>query len=116
MIRTLVAVCLALVATVLHADELDDEAEAIRARVPVGTLLEKVPEAMKGLGFTCTLGAYKYKDLLGQAREAPHYVCDREEPFLLVCTRRTRATAIQERGRVANVIVNVGRSCGPLGR
>jgi hypothetical protein len=114
--RAWVAMCLALGATTVQADELDDEAEAIRARVPVGTPLEKVPEAMRGLGFTCTLGAYKYKDLVGQPREAPHYDCEREEPFLLVCTRRTRAIALQERGRVANVIVNVGRSCGPLGR
>jgi hypothetical protein len=40
-----------------------------------------------------------------------HFSCLREEPFLLVCKRRTRAVAIQTDGRVVNVIVNIGRFC-----
>jgi hypothetical protein len=93
------------------ADELDDEAEAIRARVPFGTAFAKVPEAMKALGFDCSPQGWKYKDLQGRPREMAHYVCLREEPFLVVCKRRSRATVLQENGRVVNVIVNVGRFC-----
>ncbi len=96
------------------ADELDDETEAIRARVPVGMSFSKVPEAMKTLGFACVQEAPAYRALLGRNREAPHYACVREEPFLLVCTRRTRAIALQVEGRVVNVIVNVGRFCAGL--
>ena len=93
------------------ADELDDEAAALRARVPFGTPFERVPEALKGLGFSCTLEGWPYRDLQGRRREMANYACTREEPFLLVCERRTRATVLQEQGRVVNVIVNVGRFC-----
>jgi hypothetical protein len=110
-LRRAVAVALVCAAGTAAADELDDEAEAIRARVPVGTAFDKVPAAMKTLGFACAEAGWPYKDLYGRPRQLQHYVCVREEPFLLVCVRRTRATVLQETARVVNVIVNVGRFC-----
>lgn len=67
---------------------------------------------MKTLGFACARAGWEYKDLLSRRpREMPYYACVREERFLLVCVRRTRATVLQQNARVVNVIVNVGRFC-----
>ena len=110
------AIGLTLLAAALRAgaDEIDDETAAIRQVVPGGMAFEKVPATLKALDFECSREGWPYRDLLGRNREMVHLSCTREEPFLVLCKRRTRAIVLQVEGRVVNVIVNVGRFC--LGR
>ena len=72
---------------------------------------EQVPAALKALEFECARDGWPYRDLLGRERRMVHFSCVREERFLVVCKRRTRAIVLQVEGRVVNVIVNVGRFC-----
>jgi hypothetical protein len=93
-------------------DELQAEAAAIQARVPVGTPLMEVPAAMRKLGFTCAAERREVADARGGVRGTEsHLSCTREQSQWLVCTRRTRAVFIHIDGKVANVLVNVGRFC-----
>ena len=82
------------------SDEIDAESAAILARAPVGSSFKAAPGALAALGFSC------------HARDSgKHLVCERETPEWLICTRRTRAILIQQDGRLANVLVNVGHFC-----
>jgi hypothetical protein len=93
-------------------DEIDAESAAILARTPVGAAFKDAPAAMNALGFSCTAGRRQLTDEKATARETePHLVCERETREWLICTRRTRAILIPLNGRLANVLVNVGRFC-----
>ena len=92
-------------------DEIDAESAAILARVPIDTPFVAVPAAMQALGFSCTSGRRQFISK-GEPRDAEaHLECVREEPYLLVCKRRTRAILLQHLGRLSNILVNVGRFC-----
>jgi hypothetical protein len=80
--------------------------------VPAGTPFMEVPGAMRRLGFSCTAERREVADTQGGVRGTEsHFSCVREHSQWLVCTRRTRAVFIQLDGKVANVLVNVGRTC-----
>ena len=67
---------------------------------------------MSTLGYTCISSRPELVDPKGAERETePLLVCERESPEWLICTRRTRAILVQQNGRVANILVNVGRFC-----
>jgi len=93
-------------------DEIQAETAAILKRVPVGTPFNDVPVVMRALGFSCTTGRKQFRDAKGRVRDAePHLVCEREQSYWLVCSRRTRAILLQLNGRLSNVLVNVGHFC-----
>jgi hypothetical protein len=79
-------------------DAVDAETAAILKYVPLGTPSKDLPAAMQRIGFSC-------------APSASHLACEREERHWLVCVRRTRAILLPHHGRLANVLVNVGRFC-----
>jgi hypothetical protein len=94
-------------------DEIQAETAAILERVPVGTPFMEVPAAMRDLGFSCAAERREVADAQGGVRGTEsHFSCTREHSQWLVCTRRTRAIFIHLDGKVANVLVNVGRFCG----
>ena len=96
-------------------DEIDAESAAILARMPRGSPFSLAVKQIHELGFTCNFGQLEYLDRSGHMQKAPaHLRCLREEAFLLACTRRTNAILVQRDGRLINVLVNVGRFCGPL--
>lgn len=93
-------------------DEPEAEAAIILARVPVGTPFNELPVAMRALGFSCATGRRQFTDSKGRVRDADsHLVCEREQSYWLVCSKRTRAVLLQLNGRLSNVLVNVGRFC-----
>ncbi len=93
-------------------DEIQAETAAIQGRVPAGTPFEEVPAAMRELGFSCVLERRDVADAKGGVRGiVSHFSCTREQSLWLVCTKRTRAVFIHLNGKVANVLVNVGRFC-----
>lgn len=93
-------------------DEIQAETTAILERVPVGTPFMEVPAAMEALGFSCATERREVADAQGGVRGTEsHFSCTREQSHWLVCTRRTRAVFIHLNGKVANVLVNVGRFC-----
>jgi len=95
-----------------ETDELDAESAAILARAPLGTPFGEMPAAMGGLGYACTAGIQRFTDRKGVARAGePHYSCEREQAYWLLCTKRTRALLLQFNGRLSNILVNVGRFC-----
>lgn len=117
-LRGVTAVSAALMLTALCAcgsaddDEIQAEAAAIQERVPVGTPFMEVPTAMRELGFTCATERREVADTQGGVRGTEsHFSCTRETSQWLVCTRRTRAVFIHLNGKVASVLVNVGRFC-----
>ena len=109
----LAASLLALCACVsADSDELDEESAAILKRVPINTLFEEVPAAMRELGFSCTPGRWQYTDRKGGLRSAePHLTCERDEERWAVCKRRTRVILIERSLRLSNILVNVGYFC-----
>jgi hypothetical protein len=93
-------------------DEIQAETTAILERVPVGTPFMEVPAAMGALGFSCSTERREVADAQGSVRGTEsHFSCIREQSHWLVCTRRTRAVFTHLNGKVANVLVNVGRLC-----
>jgi hypothetical protein len=93
-------------------DEIEAESAAILARVPAGTSFNDVPAAMGTLGFSCTTGRRQFPNAMGEMHEAePHLLCERENSYWLICSRRTRAILLQMNGRFSDVLVNVGRFC-----
>ena len=93
-------------------DEIDEASAAILEEMPRGSAFSHAVKAIEGLGFSCNAGQVEYRDAGGQLhRGPPHLRCQRDEPFLLFCTRRTSAILIQVNGRLINVLVNVGRFC-----
>jgi hypothetical protein len=95
-----------------NEDEIQAETVAILERVPVGTPFMEVPAAMRALGFACTAERREVADAHGGVRGTEsHFSCTREHGQWLVCTRRTRAVFMHLDGKVANVLVNVGRFC-----
>jgi hypothetical protein len=93
-------------------DEIDAESAQILARTPVGTAFGEMPAAMGALGYACTAGVKQFTDRKGVVRNAEsHYSCEREQTYLLLCTRRTRAILLQLNGQLSNILVNVGRFC-----
>ena len=81
-------------------DEIDLEAESVLARVPRGSAFADAPRAMQAMGYSCTTGSTPL-----------HLSCERQERFLLACTKRTRTIVLHLDGRVLNVLVNIGRFC-----
>ena len=93
-------------------DEIDAESKALLQRVPIGTPFSEVPAAMQRLGFSCLQDVRQFIDGSGATRDAePHLSCTREERYWLACGRRTRVNLLQLRGRLSNVLVNIGRFC-----
>ena len=93
-------------------DEIDAESKALLQQVPIGTPFQELPAAMQRLGFSCVQDVRQFNDASGATHDAePHLTCQREESYWLACTRRTRVNLLQLKGRLSNVLVNVGRFC-----
>ena len=93
-------------------DEIDAESKALLQQVPVGTPFTELSAAMQRLGYSCVRDVRQFIDASGITRDAePHLTCLRDEGYWLACTRRTRVNLLQLKGRLSNVLVNVGRFC-----
>jgi hypothetical protein len=108
------ALCLAgaLLCGCAGEDEIDAETKALLQQVPIGTPYQQLDGAMQRLGFSCVQDVRQFIDGGGATRDAePHLSCTREERYWLACGRRTRVNLLQLRGRLSNVLVNIGRFC-----